>query len=144
MDAEINYKMNSGFLEMDFDKATDMLKDAFWCRGTKKKEVIKGAENSALVVGAFTENNKQIGYARVISDKTRFAYILDVIVDENFRKQGIGQSMVKYILNHSELRDVYQWLLITNDGHGVYQKVGFTALAQPHEWMEIRNKRPAR
>lgn len=139
-----NYKMKSGLLEMDFDKATDMLKDAFWCRGTKKQEVIQGAENSALVVGAFTKDNKQIGYARVISDKTRFAYILDVIVDEKFRKQGIGQSMVKYILNHPELKDVYQWLLITNDAHGVYQKVGFTSLAQPHEWMEIRNKRPSR
>ena len=49
----------------------------------------KGAHNSALLVGAFNQQGEQIGYARAISDKTRYAYILDVIVHENYRNQGI-------------------------------------------------------
>jgi len=137
------YSIKDGYDEMDFDKVTDMLKDTYWSNGIKKKEVIQGAYNSALLVGAFT-NNKQIGYSRVISDKTRFAYILDVIVDEKHRKQGIGQAMVKYILDHPDLKDVYQWLLITKDAHGVYHKVGFNPLARPNDWMEIRHNRPDR
>jgi GNAT superfamily N-acetyltransferase len=96
------------------------------------------------VVGAFTTDNEQIGYARVISDKTRFAYILDVIVDEKYRKQGIGQAMVRFILAHQSLKDVYQWVLITQDAHGVYQKIGFNPLSRPADWMEIRQNRPDR
>ena len=42
------------------------------------------------------------------------------------------------------LKDVYQWLLITKDAHGVYQKFGFNAVDRPKDWMEIRYNRPAR
>ncbi len=137
------YSIKDGYDEMDFDKVTDLLKDTYWSNGIKKKEVVQGANSSALLVGAFTKN-KQIGYSRVISDKTRFAYILDVIVDEKHQKQGIGQAMIKYILNHPDLKDVYQWLLITKDAHGVYHKVGFNPLVRPNDWMEIRHDRPDR
>jgi GNAT superfamily N-acetyltransferase len=135
--------IKDGLENMDFEKVTNMLSNAFWCKGIQIKEVIKGAEDSALVVGAFIDNINQIGFARVISDKTRFAYILDVYVDESFRKIGIGQKMVNYILNHEELKDVYQWLLITKDAHGVYSKVGFNPTSYPENWMEIRKGRPS-
>ena len=79
--------------------------------------MIKGAKNSALLTGAFNSDGKQIGFARVISDKTRFAYIMDVVVDDVYRRQGIGQAMVNQILRHPELKDVYQWLLRTRDAH---------------------------
>ena len=142
MDKEIKYSIKDGCNEMDFDKVTEMLKDAIWSIGIKKTEVIQGSQNSALLVGVFTNDNTQIGFARVISDKTRFAYVLDVIVDKKYRKQGIGQAMMKYVLNHPDLKDVYQWLLITKDAHGVYHKVGFNPVARPNDWMEIRYNRP--
>ena len=128
---------------MDFAKVTAMLATAFWCEGISELEVRRGAENSALVVGAFL-GGEQVGYARAISDKTRFAYILDVYVDERFRRRGIGQMMVRGILGHEDLKDVYQWLLITKDAHGVYEKLGFRVTARPGDWMEIRTPRPRR
>ena len=106
---------------------------------------MQGARITALLVGAFTPDNLHgFGFLRVVSDKTRFAYILDVIVDENYRKQGIGQAMVRFLLNHPDLKDVYQWVLLTKDAHGVYKKVGFNPIADPEGWMEIRHVRPAR
>lgn len=141
---QIKFVMEEGFNNMDFDKVTYLLSDTYWSKGISKQEVMKGASNSALVLGVFNEAHEQIGYSRVISDKTRFAYILDVIVDEAYRKQGVGQAMVNFILTHPELDDVYQWLLITKDAHGVYQKVGFGPVKQPGGWMEIRNERPDR
>jgi GNAT superfamily N-acetyltransferase len=138
------FYLKDSYAEMDFDKVTGMLKNVWWSPGIKKSEVIQGAQNSALVVGAFTSDNEQIGYSRVISDRTRFAYIMDVVVDDKYRKQGIGQAMVKFILSHPDLKDVYQWLLHTKDAHGVYQKAGFVQIAHPEYWMEIRKERPAR
>ncbi len=132
-----------GFENMDFLKVTGMLADAFWSRDIKIDEVKKGALNSALTVGVFF-NETQIAYSRVISDKTRFAYILDVYVDEEFRKKGVGQLMINSILGHDDLKDVYQWLLITGDAHKVYSKSGFKPLGMPENWMEIRKQRPER
>lgn len=128
---------------MDFSRVTEMLSMSFWSPGIGIDEVTKGALNSALVIGAY-DNDEQVAYARVISDKTRFAYILDVYVDERFRRKGIGQAMVNYILKHDDLKDVYQWMLITKDAHGVYGKCGFRELSRPEDWMEIRKARPGR
>jgi GNAT superfamily N-acetyltransferase len=137
------YPITYGYEYMDFFKVTEMLTTSYWSPGINIDEVKRGAANSALVMGVF-KSTEQIGYARVISDKTRFAYILDVIVDERYRKQGIGQMMVSTILQHTALRDVYQWTLFTKDAHGVYSKMGFKPLENPERWMEIRKERPER
>lgn len=52
--------------------------------------------------------------------------------------------MMNAILTHNELKDVYQWLLITKDAHGVYNKVGFKPVSRPLDWMEVRYDRPKR
>jgi GNAT superfamily N-acetyltransferase len=134
----LEYDIREGISNMDFDQVTIMLSKAFWCPDIKINEILKGAQNSALIIGAFITNNTQISYARVISDKTRFAYILDVFVDELYRKQGIGQRMIKYILAHKDFSDVYQWVLITKDAHEVYKKAGFNVIKRPDDWMELR------
>ena len=130
--------------KMDFEKVTKMLSNTFWSPGIKTDEIIKGANNSALVVGAFLKDGEQIGYGRVVSDKTRFAYILDMCIDENYRRKGIGQKIIHHILSHYELSDVYQWLLITKDAHDFYAKFGFKPVSRPLDLMEIRNPRPSR
>ena len=90
------FKMVDGIKKMDFAKITAMLKDTYWSKGIGIDEVKQGANNSDLVVGAFTKEGTQVGYARVISDKTRFAYILDVYVHDNFRKKGIIDYILKF------------------------------------------------
>lgn len=133
--------IKDGFENMDFEKVTEMLENSFWSPNIKIDEIKKGAINSALIVGAFHEKKGQIGYARVISDKTRFAYITDVYINERFRRRGIGQEVINYILSHQELSDVYQWLLITKDAHGVYRKAGFNPTSRPLDFMEIRKNK---
>lgn len=144
MKNNLSFTLKDGMKNMDFNQITEMLSTVYWSTGIKKTEIIKGAENSALLVGAFTSENLQIGYARVVSDKTRFAYIMDVVVRDGYRRQGLGQAMVKYILSHSELKDVYQWMLMTRDAHDVYKKAGFMPITHPEYWLEIRNPRPDR
>jgi len=137
----LNYTIKDGFDNMDFQKITALLTTTYWTPGIKIDEVIQGARNSALNVGVFDSNNQQIGYLRIISDKTRFAYILDVVIDETYRQQGIGQAMMNYILTHPDMKDVYQWLLITRDAHEFYKKLGFKVTERANDWMEIRKPR---
>jgi len=138
------FEIRDGIEMMDFPKVTQMQAKTYWTPGIGIDEVKKGAVNSALVVGVFGSAQSQIGYARVVSDKTRFAYIMDVYVDEDFRKQGIGKKIIRYILSHNELKDVYQWLLITKDAHELYSEFGFKSVSRPLDFMEIRNERPIR
>lgn len=63
------------------------------------------------------------------------------LINVNFRKKGIGQKIINYILNHQELEDVYKWLLITKDAHGVYNKVGFNPVVRALDLIEIRKSR---
>lgn len=132
-------KICDGYENMDFVKVTQMLSQAVWSRGIGIEKVKQGAANSALVVGAFHEE-VQVGYARVISDKTRFAYIADVYVDDHFRHNGIAKQMMTYILSHESLDDVQQWLL-RSAADELYEKVGFVPLSEPERWMELRKKR---
>ena len=140
----VDFQFKSGFDKMDFKRVTEMLAESYWVTGIKIDEVIKSAANSAILVGAFTEEGRQISYARAISDKTRFAYVLDVFVDKDYRKMGIGQAMLKYMMDQEEMKSVYHWLLITRDAHEVYRKIGFEVVTRPDDWMEIKKGRPAR
>lgn len=139
---DIEYR--SGLAAMDWDRVTEMLAQTYWSPGIEKDEVVRSAENSALVIGAFDTLGRQVGFARAISDKVRFAYIVDVYVDEGYRRQGIGQAMIRHLIEHPSMTEVYQWLLITKDAHEVYKKVGFSVVSRPLDWMEIRKPRPAR
>ena len=121
-----------------------MLTHSYWTPGITENEIQKGIQNSALVMGAFSDDDRQVGFLRVVSDKVRFAYILDVIVAEDFRHQGIGQNLVKMAMADPELKDVYKWLLTTMDAHKVYEKCGLELLQDTERWMAIMNPRPER
>jgi ribosomal protein S18 acetylase RimI-like enzyme len=121
-----------------------MLSGSYWTPGITEGEIAKGMANSALNAGAFTADGRQVGYLRVISDKVRFAYLLDVIVHPEFRERGIGRDMVRFALEHPDLREVYQWILVTRDAHGVYEKCGFEPMRFPERWMSIIRPRPDR
>lgn len=136
------FTIREGLAATDFTKVTALLAATHWSPGITEEEVRKGAENSALVIGAFLEDNTQIGYARVVSDKTRFAYLMDVIVEEPRRAFGVGEQMVSYLLNHPDLKDVYQWMLVTTYAHDFYEKCGFSRTSRPNDLMEIRRPRP--
>lgn len=137
-----NYiRICDGIANMHFPAVTAMLARAFWSKGITEGEVRHAAKHSALVVGAFS-GDAQVGYARVISDKTRFAYITDVYVDEAYRNLGIGKKISRHILQHQELRLVYQWLLLTAHAREFYANFGFAPLSRANDMLEIRNPRP--
>jgi ribosomal protein S18 acetylase RimI-like enzyme len=92
-------EIRDGYENMDFEKVTAMLTAFLLVRRGSGGRGHKGGANSALVVGAFLDNKRSV-YARVISDKTRFAYVSDVIIDEPYRNQGIGVRLMEYLLNH--------------------------------------------
>lgn len=123
----------------DFERIHNWLTHSYWSPGISRERVEKGFQNSTVCVGAFYEG-QQIGMARVVSDTTRFAYIADVFVDENYRKRGIAREMVRQLMNHPTLSDAGKWCLMTLDAHGVYESLGFEKTRTPERVMICYDK----
>ncbi len=110
------------------------LTNTYWSPGVSRERVIEAMDNSALVVGAYLEE-KQVGYMRLVSDKTTFSWISDVYVDEAHRGKGLAKAMVAFSMEHPEFAAINRWLLATRDAHDVYKPLGFGALEYPDHFM---------
>ncbi len=128
-----DWEIISGLSRVNWPRVHGWLSSSYWSPGISLERVKQGAANSALVLGAYA-GAEQIGFLRVVSDKTRFAYICDVWVDQNHRGKGIARAMVHFALHHPDFATV-NWVLATVDAHGVYAKLGFTPLSNPERWM---------
>jgi GNAT superfamily N-acetyltransferase len=137
-----DYRISDDPRQIDFKKVTEWLAASYWTPGIGQPEVEKGARNSSLVIGVYSQN-EQVGYGRVASDKTRFAYFMDVFVEPSHRNQGIAQAILRFAMNHPAHQSVYQWLLATRDAHKVYEKAGFKPLPYPERWMILNRGRSA-
>lgn len=135
-----NLRFVYGLENIDFKKLTKMLSSAYWTPGIHEEELRRAAENSAVVVSVF-KDDEQIGFCRAVSDKTRFAYIMDVFIDERYRRMGIGKRMLKFLLDSSELKTVYQCFLLTRYAHGFYKKLGFQDFSRPGDILELPVKK---
>ena len=91
----------------------------------------------ALCFGLYHEG-RQIGFARVITDRATFAYLGDVFVLEAFRGRGLARWLLEGIQAHPELKGLRRWVLLTRDAHALYRQVGWTSLAVPERYMERR------
>ena len=105
---------------------------SYWGRGRTLKQVKESIDNS-ICFGAYADS-QFAGFTRVVTDKVAFAYVLDLFVLEEFREQGISRKLVEAMLEHPELQTV-NWLLGTNDAHGLYEKYGFKVVNDPHRLM---------
>lgn len=109
------------------------LKSFYWVDNISKATVEKSIKNS-LCFGVY-EGNKQVGFAKVISDYATSALLRDVFILEPYRGKGLGKWLIKYILEYPELQNVQKWLLGTKDAHGFYRRYGFQNLAEPETIM---------
>ena len=130
------YVIEEGSSRIDWARVHSWLTTSYWSPGITRDRVERAARHSALVLGAFI-GREQVGYLRVISDKTRFAYLCDVWVETAHRRRGLARAMVRYAMEHPEFSTV-KWLLATADAHAVYSTMGFSPLQEPQRWMECK------
>ena len=125
----------------DLDVIHGYLTRSYWAEGISRERVAR-AIAGALCFGAF-EDGRQIGFARVITDRATFAYLADVFVIEAFRGRGVATRLMESIVAHPELQDLRRWLLVTRDAHPLYAKFGFRPLEKPERHMERVTPNPS-
>ncbi|HEY4909248.1 MAG TPA: GNAT family N-acetyltransferase [Methylomirabilota bacterium] len=125
---------------LDLDVIHGFLTTSYWARGVPREVVARSMEHS-LCFGAFDED-RQVGFARVISDRATFAYICDVFTLESHRGHGVGKSLMAAIMSHPELQGLRRRTLFTRDAHGLYRQFGFGAAGHPERLMEVVDSDP--
>jgi len=101
-------------------------------------EKVKTSIENSLNFGLF-HNNKQIGFARIISDFSTIAYLGDIYVLESYRGQGLSKKLMESIMTHPNLQGLRRWILLTSTAEWLYVKYGFTSLPKPEIYMELYN-----
>lgn len=119
---------------MDVSMVQKFLAKSYWSKGISKSQVSRSMENS-LCFGIFLAD-RQVGFARVITDKVTYAYIADVFIVAEFRNRGLATKLIDAIVNHPDLQGLRRWMLATRDAHNLYKKFGFKQLNDPGRFME--------
>ena len=123
--------------KMDIDLIHSFLTRSYWAEGISK-EIIRRSIEGALCFGVF-ENDKQVGFARMITDRATFAYLADVFIIEEYRGFGLSKWLMEVILSHHDLQGLRRIMLATRDAHELYKKFGFTSLNNVDRWMHIHH-----
>jgi GNAT superfamily N-acetyltransferase len=131
-----NYLISTDKNKLDIEVIHAFLKNTYWANERTIDDIKVSIEHSRCF-GLYV-NDKQIGFARAITDFATFAYLADVFVLSSHQGAGLGKWLVETVLNFSELANVKTWVLSTKDAHGLYEKYGFHPLSYPDRIMARR------
>jgi N-acetylglutamate synthase-like GNAT family acetyltransferase len=120
---------------LDLDAVHGFLVRSYWAKAIPRELAERSIRNS-LCFGVYFDR-KQIGFARVITDKATFAYLCDVFIAEEHRGRGLSKALVTAIKAHPELQGLRRWMLVTIDAQGLYEQFEFSKVAEPERHMEI-------
>lgn len=124
--------------KLDIGYVTGFLtQESYWSKSIDPLLIKKAIDNS-LSLGVY-KSGKQVGFARIVTDFTLFAYYRDVFIDNAYRGHGLGLWLTQTAVAHPRLQTISSWMLATGDAHDLYSKVGFKPLPHP-EWYMHRTK----
>jgi GNAT superfamily N-acetyltransferase len=135
VDAE--FEISTDPARLDIDLIHGFLQPSSWASGRRRSVVERSIKNS-LCFGVYRAG-RQVAFARVVSDRAVFAYLMDVFVIPEFRGRGISKALMRSVLAHPELQNLRIFLLATRDAHPLYTQFGFRPLTAPERWMAIQD-----
>jgi ribosomal protein S18 acetylase RimI-like enzyme len=130
--AKDSFIVSDDINKIDIDAVHKFLTNSYWAKG-RTRELVAESIKSSFNIGLF-QHEKQIGFARIITDFTTFGYLCDVYVLEEHRNQKLGHFLIEYLLSHPKLKTIVL-LLKTTDAQSLYRDFNFKDLESPIGWM---------
>lgn len=107
-------------------EAADLLSGEYWnTRRFTRDELVRAHRGDHPRVGARDAKGRLIASARAISDGAKQAWIYDVAVAPDWRGRGVGQALMRLLIDHPRLRHTRNILLATRDAQSLYARFGF-------------------
>ncbi len=132
-----NYRISTDPSRFDVPMIHNFLRNSYWAANVPLSVVQKSIDN-ALCFAIF-EDDRQVGFARVITDRATFAYLADVFVLETHRGRGLSKWLMACMLAHPDLQGLRRWMLATRDAHGLYRQFGFEVVQDASNLMVRRD-----
>jgi N-acetylglutamate synthase-like GNAT family acetyltransferase len=129
------YVISNDPARLDLAVIHGFISQSYWAKSIPKALIERMIQNS-LCWGVY-HSSGQVGFARVITDKTTFAYVADVFILPEHRGKGLSKALVATIQAHPDLQGLRRWMLITADAQGLYEQFGFKPVLYPERHMEI-------
>lgn len=129
------FRIMYGAGAVDLDAVHAFLVTSYWAEGISR-DLVSRAIDGSLPFSLFRAD-RQIGFARAITDRATYAYVADVYVLPEYRGQGLGHWLMATMLAHPDLQGLRRLGLVTRDAHSLYAAFGFRPLAAPDRHMEI-------
>ena len=120
----MNIEISTDPSRLDLDTIHRWLsEETYWARG-RSRELMQRSFDNSICFGAYL-GDRQVGFARVVTDRATFAWMADVFIAGEHRGRGYGKALVAAVLAYPELQGLRRWLLATKDAHGLYAQNGF-------------------
>ena len=100
---------------------------SFWAQGRSPAQLRRMLASSQAVVSAW-QGQRLVGFGRASSDGVYRAVLWDVVVAGDHQGQGLGRRLVKALLAAPALAAVERVYLMTTNGSGFYEQLGFEAI----------------
>ncbi len=141
-DMTMKYRISCDNNEIDTEKVYTFLSESYWAKGLPRDVFDKAINNSlcfSVLETSDVDDDVQVGFARMITDRATFAYLADVYIDESARGQGLSKVLMQSIMAHEELQGLRRIMLATKDAHGLYEQFGFVKLIDIDIFMQLWN-----
>lgn len=140
-----NYLISTDQALLDLDTIHGYLERSYWSPGIPKERVARAIDHS-LCFGVYAPPTSangmpkpmmmpQVGFARMVTDYTSFAYLADVFILPSHQGHGLGTWMIEVVMNCPALDGIRSCFLATRDAHGLYEKFGFAIPGNPNRLM---------
>ena len=120
---------------VDLDAVHAWLRTSYWAAEIPRDLLARAIANS--IPFSVLHGMRQVGFARVVTDRATFAYLCDVYILEEYRGRGLARRLIGAVMAHPDLQGLRRFNLTTRDAEGLYRQFGFTPLATPARHLEI-------
>jgi len=127
------YTISTAKEKLDLKVIHGYLKNAYWCKNIPI-EIVEKSIKGSLCFGVY-HHEEQVGFARVVTDFSTFAYLADVFILPEYQGNSLGKWLIKTIVGYPDLQEIRTFSLATKDAHGLYEQFGFQPLAEPQKRM---------
>lgn len=108
--------------KLSIDAIVKLMGQTYWANERKEATIKESLEHS-LCYGVYLDG-VQIGFGRVVTDRSTMFWICDIIIDKAERGKGYGKRLMQAIMSSEELKGL-MGILATKDAHGLYEQYGF-------------------
>lgn len=133
-----NYNITTNSERFDIEAIHSYLTRSTWAEGIDIDTVRLSICNS-LCFGLF-DGDKQIGFARVVTDCVTFGYLCDVYVLEEWQQLKLGRWLMKCCQSHPVMTRLRRIMLVTSTAPWLYETMGYEPVNRENfVWQIIRS-----